>query len=231
VAATGVLTFTLQPNDGDTVTIGDRTYTFQTTLTSGAGNVFIGAAATNTIDNLIAAINFVAGEGTLYGFGQESAHPLVTVAAGAGDTMDVTAIEKGLSGNSIATAESTATVRLEWTTAMSSGVDPTLTDTAHGLLTGEHPIQVSTDTTLPAGLTANTEYWPITVDANTFKVAGSRDAARRNRHIDITDTGTGIHSWFRAAEDNVDIHAWAKVAKAEQLDAEKTDIDSIVATK
>lgn len=229
VAATGVLTFTSQPNDGDTATIGTKVYTFQTVLTTGEGNVLIGAAATNTIDNLIAAINHAAGSGSLYS--GSFADPLVTAAAGTGDTMDVTARVKGLSGNDIVTAESTATVRLEWTTAMSGGVDPTLSDTGHGLVTGEHPIQVSNSGgALPAGLSVSTVYWPIAVDANTFKLATSREAARRNVHVDITSAGTGTHSQFRPAEADLDIHGWNKVARPEQLQA-ASDIDSIVQTQ
>lgn len=103
VAATGVLTLTGNAVNGETVTIGGVVYTFVTALAS-AFDVLIGAAATNSIDNLIAAINGAAGEGSTYGTGT-TAHPTVGAAAGVGDTMDVTADTAGTAGNSIATTE------------------------------------------------------------------------------------------------------------------------------
>src|SRR5436190_2199103 len=46
----------VQPTDGDTVTVGVRTYTFRTSP-SAAGDVLIGANATTTLQNLETAIN------------------------------------------------------------------------------------------------------------------------------------------------------------------------------
>ena len=48
-----VLTFTGQPADTNTVVLGAKTYTFQTTLTDVDGNVLIGPSAAISIDNLI----------------------------------------------------------------------------------------------------------------------------------------------------------------------------------
>ncbi len=85
---TGVLTLSANVSDTETVTIGDHVYTFQTSLTDLPDNVLIGALATDSIDNLIAAINNGAGEGTKYGTGTVI-NAYVTASAGAGDTMDV----------------------------------------------------------------------------------------------------------------------------------------------
>jgi len=104
VAATGVLTLTGQPLDTQTVTIGSKVYTFQTVLTNVDGNVLIGASASASLDNLIAAITLGLGAGTLYATAT-TLHPTVTAAAGAGDTMDATAQAKGSGGNSLATTE------------------------------------------------------------------------------------------------------------------------------
>lgn len=104
VAATGILTLTGNALDTETVTIGTKTYTFQATLTDVDGNVLIGATASDSLDNLIAAITLGAGSGTLYA-ASTTLHPTVTAAAGAGDTMDVTAKDKGTAGNTIATTE------------------------------------------------------------------------------------------------------------------------------
>lgn len=103
VAATGVLTLTGNAVAGETVTIGGVVYTFRAALV-GAYDVLVGAAATNSIDNLIAAINGTAGEGSTYGTGTV-AHPTVGAAAGVGDTMDVTADTAGAAGNSTGTTE------------------------------------------------------------------------------------------------------------------------------
>lgn len=121
VAATGVLTFLSQPNNGDTVTIDTKTYTFVTSLTDVDGYVLIdGVSASNTIDNLIAAINLGPGAGTVYAL-STTLHPTVSASAGAGDTMNATAKVEGTNGNTIATTESTSGVRLSWGGATLSG--------------------------------------------------------------------------------------------------------------
>jgi len=105
--AVGILTLGAIPSNLDTVTVGAVTYTFETALTDTANFVLIGAAATNAIDNLIAAITNGAGEGTLYGTGTV-ANPLATAAVGAGDTMGATAVALGAAGNTVVTTASLA---------------------------------------------------------------------------------------------------------------------------
>lgn len=51
------LTFGANASNNDTIVIQGITFTFVTTIGSTAGNVLIGAAAANTIDNLVALIN------------------------------------------------------------------------------------------------------------------------------------------------------------------------------
>jgi hypothetical protein len=116
--ATDTLTATGNVSNGDTVTIGAITYTFQTVLVDVPYNVLIGGSASASLDNLIAAINAGAGAGTLYGTGTV-AHPDVSASAGAGDTMIVTADVPGVAGNSIEVSE-TAT-NLSWTTPTLTG--------------------------------------------------------------------------------------------------------------
>jgi hypothetical protein len=50
----------------NTVVIGSRTYTFQSTLTNVNGNVQVGATLADSLNNLIAAINGDSGAGTAY---------------------------------------------------------------------------------------------------------------------------------------------------------------------
>ncbi len=66
--ATGVLTFTGQPNDTETVVIGSTTYTFNTSL-GGANSVLIGGSTLASMRNLANAVNGGDGAGTVYGLG------------------------------------------------------------------------------------------------------------------------------------------------------------------
>lgn len=104
VKATGTLTLTANAGNNETVVIGGKTYTFQTSLTNSDGNVLIGGSASASLDNLIAAINLGAGSGSLYA-AATTANDDVSAAAGAGDTMVVTALTGGTPGNDVTTTE------------------------------------------------------------------------------------------------------------------------------
>jgi hypothetical protein len=142
VAATGTLTATGNFSNGDTVTTGTKTYTFQTTLTNVNGNVLIGASASDSLDNLIAAINLGAGSGTLYA-AATTANTFVSAAAGAGDTMDVTALTAGSAGNSIATTETSSNA--SWGGATLSGGEEDTADYNPTGFSAANTLRVSTD--------------------------------------------------------------------------------------
>lgn len=93
--------------NNETVVIGGVTYTFKTTLTGAAYEVLIGAAATNSLDNLKAAINGAAGEGSTYGVGTVR-HPDVFAATKTATTLVIWARQAGTAGNAIATTETMA---------------------------------------------------------------------------------------------------------------------------
>lgn len=78
-APTTTLTSTGTAGNNETATIGSKTYTFKTALTSSTAEneVLIGAAATNTLDNLKSAINGTGTPGTDYGSNTKR-HPDVT---------------------------------------------------------------------------------------------------------------------------------------------------------
>lgn len=82
------------------------------------------------------------------------------------------------------------------TTDVDTATD-TITETAHGMTTGQGPVEFSSSTTLPAGLSAATNYWIIRVDANSFKPASSRANSLANTPVDITTQGTGTHTCKR----------------------------------
>ena len=67
-AATGILTLTDTMVHEDTITIDTKTYVLVDAIGAQSvdGRVLIGATASDTIDNLIAAINLDAGASTLY---------------------------------------------------------------------------------------------------------------------------------------------------------------------
>lgn len=113
VKASSVLTVTsgMNVSNGDTVTIGGKVYTFQTTLTDVDGNVDIGADDDGTAANLAAAINLGAGAGTAYAASMTK-HPSVTAVA-VTNAVTVTAISgiKGV-GNAITISE--ASTNLVW---------------------------------------------------------------------------------------------------------------------
>lgn len=104
VRAAGTLTAAGNFVDTQTVTIGGKVYTSQAVLTNVNGNFLIGADASESLDNLIAAINLGAGSGVKYAAAMTQ-HATVTAAAGAGDTMIATAVAAGTAGNAIATTE------------------------------------------------------------------------------------------------------------------------------
>lgn len=73
---------------------------------------------------------------------------------------------------------------------------------AHGLVTGDGPIRLTTTDTLPAGLATGTDYWVIVVDDDHVALVASRAAAidPTPTLIDITDVGVGTHKLVDTAE-------------------------------
>lgn len=119
VAATGTLTTTAQPADGETVTIGTTVYTYKTALTPVAYEVAIGGSQAQAMENLRRAINDDGVAGTNYAAGT-AAHPDVTAVDGA-TTVVVTAKVQGTAGNAIVTSETLAAAGSQWGGATLSG--------------------------------------------------------------------------------------------------------------
>jgi hypothetical protein len=104
VFATGTLTSTGVFTDTQTVVVGGKTYTTQTTLTNVDGNVLIGASAAATLANLKAAINLEAGAGTTYAAAM-TANTRVKAISNDATTLVVKALVPGEIGNLIASTE------------------------------------------------------------------------------------------------------------------------------
>jgi hypothetical protein len=107
VKAQGSLTVAIQPSNGDTFTIGSKTYTLQTTLTNVDGNIQIGASLAATQANIVAAINLTGNVGTQYAAATR-VNTQVTAGTFATNVSIITAKEAGTAGNSIATTETFA---------------------------------------------------------------------------------------------------------------------------
>lgn len=73
-----------------------------------------------------------------------------------------------------------------------AGAD-TLTISSHSFQTGD-AVQVSTDDTLPAGLSAGTTYWVIDASSSSIQLATTYANAKAGTQIDITDQGAGNHT-------------------------------------
>lgn len=148
VAASGTITGTTIAAD-DTVTIGGLTYTFVDALTDDPETVpfevLVGASDSDSLDNLIAAINGAAGEGTTYGTGTTE-HPSVTASAGAGDTVAIAAQTAGVNGNAIDSTSALTDGGFAAVT-LTGGVDGTVAKAGTVLFDASATYFATTDTT------------------------------------------------------------------------------------
>lgn len=100
-----------------------------------------------------------------------------------------TAVDTQLAGNIEATVLTFEFVDGD----VATGTDR-ITQTAHGLATGDR-LFLTTTGTLPTGLSASTEYFAIRVDADTFELATTLANAIAGTQIDITAAaGGGTHT-------------------------------------
>ena len=94
------------PEDGDTVTIGSKTYTFKTALTPTEGQVLIGVSAATALDNLKSAIMLTGTPDTDYKCA--AVHPQVIATDNTDTTQVVVSVAGGTAGNAYALAVSDA---------------------------------------------------------------------------------------------------------------------------
>lgn len=114
-----ILTFTGNALDTETVTIGGRAYTFQTTFDpDGTDNILVGATTADSIDNLVAAINGADGAGSVYSTNTKE-NVLVTALNDSDTALVAIAKESGESGDDITAAETLTNAT--WGTANFAG--------------------------------------------------------------------------------------------------------------
>jgi hypothetical protein len=99
--ATGTLTATDIPHDGDIFTLDTKPYTFKTALTATEGEILIGGSAAVALDNAKSAVNHAGVPGTDYSCA--AAHPTVEATTNTDTTQVFAARAGGVAGNSIAT--------------------------------------------------------------------------------------------------------------------------------
>ena len=101
----GTLGGTTAGTAADTITIDGKTYTWQDTLTDVDGNIFIGAALSNSKLNLVAAVGLSGTAGTQYAL-STTANAGVSMAAFIADDSIITSVATdATTGNAIATTE------------------------------------------------------------------------------------------------------------------------------
>jgi hypothetical protein len=118
--ATATLTITVNPADGDAVTLGSTTYTFNTVL-GGANSVLIGADIQESLTNLSDAIAATAGQiGSTVGTGTvANTDATFAVTDPADGTGVATAITSGTAGNGVTSTETGA--NMSWSSTTLSG--------------------------------------------------------------------------------------------------------------
>lgn len=221
VKATGTLTLTGNAGNGEIVTIDTKTYTFQTVLTNVDGNVLIGGSASDSLDNLIAAITLGAGSGTLYA-AATTLHPTVTAVAGAGDTMDATAKLNGTLANTYATTTDLANG--SWGSATLTGGTGDMVVLSQA--SSETPSQVAAVTGTAFGavvkvLSGDVGGWSAaevtgSSPVSPFNLCIVRNAATDDPILDVA-TGKTIYALFQAESGVVDGDAFNDTTKQCQL--------------
>lgn len=103
--AHGTLTFTANALDTETITLGSKTYTLQTTLTDVDGNIQIGASVADTINNIVAAVNLSGTAGTDYATSMTLNADIIGIANTTDSQAHFYAKVSGSGGESLATTE------------------------------------------------------------------------------------------------------------------------------
>jgi len=124
--ATGTLDLTSNPTAGNTVSIGNQTYTFVAAgQANAAGDVALGNGVQDTLQNLQAAVNGAAGAGNIYGAGT-AVNQQATITSVNGGSAVVQALNAGTAGNSVTLSTSiTSNVGAGGGTTLSGGADAT----------------------------------------------------------------------------------------------------------
>lgn len=114
--------------NGETITLGSKTYTFQDTLTNVDGNVKVGADDSETLQNLKDAVNLTGTPGTQYATAM-TIHPTLTATTKTDSNLVFNAKTPGTTGNGISISDTIDGLFIlnsdeEVTTETSGGTQP-----------------------------------------------------------------------------------------------------------
>lgn len=123
--ARGFLSLEGNAQNNDTLTLGSQVYTFKVTLTGSADEIHIGATTTETLQNIIYAVNASGGvEGTDWGTGTVANTSASAALSDSGAEVIFTALVSGTDGNEIAlTTDDPTNINLD-TTTLVGGSEP-----------------------------------------------------------------------------------------------------------
>lgn len=206
LSAKGTVEFTTNPTNTQTVTVGklptgSQVYTFKTVLAA-AFDVLIGADAETSLQNLKAAINQEAGEGTIYGTGTV-AHPDAEAFDLAGVVIEIKARVPGTGGNAITLASTVTGVVLSGAT-LAGGVDIPVASEFNfepipSGVTAISAVTLATRRSLVGAGTANVQFGIRDAAGNLIQGLDHVPPANPAWQMDIMDSGAGGASWSAAA--------------------------------
>jgi hypothetical protein len=120
-----------------------------------------------------------------------------TVAAGSVYALDI-------AGTGVTSTRISYTPAADLTGTLLPRTTNVLTLAAHGFTTGDGPVRVSNSGgALPTGLAVDTDYWLISVTANTFSFASSKANALATTAVVLSADGSGTQTIRRAQNDVV----------------------------
>lgn len=109
-----------------------------------------------------------------------------------------------------------------------AGTNDVITCNSHGLKDGD-TIKVISSSALPAGLTTGTVYYVISAATNTFSVSLTSGGSA----VDITDTGTGTHTWYQTSTstDALPYGGWTTGTVGSMIESALDDLDLTLSEK
>jgi hypothetical protein len=102
--------------------------------------------------------------------------------------------------------------------------EDTLTIEGHGYTTGLKGQMTTSDADLPSGLSTATDYFVIVIDDDTIQLANSLSNALAGTEIDLSDAGTGTHTFTPTALAGGSVKIQKSNVAKPSADADWTDV-------
>lgn len=124
IAAQGSVSFSGNPADGDSVTVGETTYTFKTEMAE-VNNIKLGSSQSDSISTLVKVVNGTGASGTDYYAGTTTPNASAS-AVSSGSEVTVSAKTAGAAGNSVALAATGSVMSVSGSTLEGGAVSSVL---------------------------------------------------------------------------------------------------------